>query len=398
MVEYNKPFFFLSFAPQNKALLIAITMLSLLELRKLLHSRPELSGFEEETAKIIIRELDETKPDEIYTQVAGFGIIAVYKGNPEKPSVMLRADMDALPVDEENEITYKSERKGIAHVCGHDGHMTIMIGVARKVSKEREQFGDVILLFQPAEETGVGALATLKDDAFRNINPQYVFALHSIPGFELNQIVVRKGVFNSASVGITVHLVGRTSHASLPERGISPAKALAELIQFTEALPLIQSFKDYTLTTVIHAQLGEIAFGTSPGKAVFRATLRAFINDDLEKLKEHIEEKIRQLATKYTLKTSVTYNDHFPANVNDTEATGFVLKAAKTLNLNVIQPKIAFRWSEDFAHFSHEFQSALFGIGSGFEQSELHSNNFDFPDELVDTGIKMFEQILRNVN
>ncbi len=372
-------------------------MLPLLELRKLFHSRPELSGFEEETSKIIIRELQETQPDELFTNVAGHGVIAVYKGDPGKPSVMLRADMDALPVEEENKISYKSERKGVAHVCGHDGHMTILIGVARKISKERHLFGDVILLFQPAEETGIGALAALKDDAFRNINPRFVFALHSIPGFELNQIVIRKGVFNSASIGITVHLVGRTSHASHPERGISPAKALAELIQFTEALPLIQSFKDFTLTTVIHAQLGEIAFGTSPGKAEFRATLRAFNNDDLEKLKEHIEEKVRQLSDKYSLKTAVSYNDYFPANVNDPDAFGYVVEAAKKLNFNLMQPKTAFRWSEDFAHYSHEYPSALFGIGSGVEQSELHSNNFDFPEEIIDTGIKMFEQILKNI-
>ena len=370
-------------------------MLPLSELRKLLHQNPELSGKEKKTSKIILNELKETNPDNLYTNVGGHGIIAIYKGDPEKPSIMLRADMDALPVDEVNDVQYKSQHPGVAHVCGHDGHMTIMVGLAKRISKNRANYGDVIILFQPSEEIGTGASLVMRDKAFRNVNPQYVFGLHGIPGFEMNQIIVRKGVINAASVGMTVYLTGRTSHASYPERGKNPAKALAELIQFTEALPLTQSFKDFTLTTVIHALLGEIAFGTTPGKAEFRATLRSFVNSDVEKLKEHIQEKTAQLAEKYGLKYEFTYNDYFPANVNDPEAAEFVLQAAKKLGFSIAQPKTAFRWSEDFAFYSNEYQSVLFGIGAGIEQSELHSNDFDFPEDIVDTGIKMFEQILK---
>ncbi len=369
-------------------------MLSLRELRRHLHRNPELSGNEQETALLLIEELKQTNPDELYTQVGGYGIMAVYKGDPEKKSVMFRADMDALPVEEDHGLEYRSVKNGMAHVCGHDGHMTVLIGLARKISSERHQFGDVVLLFQPAEETGEGALRVLKDDAFRNVNPLYVYGFHTIPGFEINSVVIRKNVFNSASIGITIRLYGRTSHASHPERGKSPALALAELIQFTEALPYTQTFKDFTLTTVIHAQLGEIAFGTSPGKAEFRATLRAFVDSDLEKLKKHLEDKVTQLSDKYGLKYEVSYNDYFPANINDEETTEFVIKAAETLKFPIIRCKNPFRWSEDFAYYSQEFQTAFIGIGAGVEQPELHASNYDFPDELIEPVVKLLHQIL----
>ncbi|HON18194.1 MAG TPA: amidohydrolase [Salinivirgaceae bacterium] len=370
-------------------------MLPLVELRRMLHRIPELAGNESETAKILIEELQATTPDELYTNVAGYGIIAVYKGQPEKPSVMFRADMDALPIEEDPGLDYCSERNGVAHVCGHDGHMSMLVGLARKIAKNRQQFGDVILLFQPAEETGQGAIQILKDDAFRNVNPQFVFGFHSIPGYQLNSIILKKGVFNSASVGITIRLLGKTSHASHPERGKSPALALAELIQYTSALPYTQSFKDVTLTTVIHALLGEIAFGTSPGKAEFRATLRAFVDTDLEKLKKLLEEKVEQLSQKYQLAHNISYNDYFPANKNDDEAVELVFKAAQTLQLSIIKPTTSFRWSDDFAYFSSEFQTAYFGFGAGLEQPELHASNFDFPDEILENGVKLLYQILK---
>ncbi len=362
----------------------------LIKLRRELHKNPEKSGEEKETAKKIKTFLKKYKPDEIIEEIGGHGVAAIFQGKKEGPSVLFRCDLDALPIDEVNTFNYKSNNKGIAHKCGHDGHMTIISGLAQAISKNRPDAGKVILLYQPSEENGMGAGYVLDDPKFDPIRPDYVYALHNLPGFPKKSIIYNPGIFASASKGLIIRLFGKTSHAGEPENGLSPAIAMAELVKELTYLPEKEEFEGFTLTTVIHARLGEIAFGTTPGYAEVMATLRSHTNEDMEKLSEKAIQLVQKHTKQHKLDYETEWTEEFLATENNKNAADAVKKAAEENNSEIIERKEPFRWSEDFSRFTKQFKGALFGLGAGEETPQLHNPDYDFPEEIIETGINVF--------
>lgn len=367
----------------------------LTKLRKELHKNPELSGKEKETAKRIKSFLKKHKPDEIIENLGGNGIAAVFNGKTEGPAVLFRCDLDALPISEENTFTHKSKNKGIAHKCGHDGHMTIISGLAQAIAKNRPQKGRVILLYQPSEENGMGAGYVLKDSKFDSIKPDYVYALHNLPGFPKKSIIINHSIFASASKGMIIRLFGKTSHAGEPENGNSPAIAMADLVKELTYLPDKGDFENFTLATVIHARLGEIAFGTTPGYAEVMATLRAHTNEDMDKLSEKAIKLVEQHTKANKLTFETEWTEEFLATENNKQAVDIVEKAGKTNKLDIIKRKEPFRWSEDFSRFTKNYPGALFGLGAGENTPQLHNPDYDFPEEIIATGINVFYEIYK---
>lgn len=235
--------------------------------RRHLHTMPEVSGEEIETAAEVVRFLSMSEPDEIVTGLGGTGVAAVFNGRDAGPTVLFRAELDALPIPEITDIAYRSRKPGKGHMCGHDGHMAMVAALSRAFRRQRPASGRVILLFQPAEETGAGAAAVLADPAFEAIKPDYAFSLHNIPGLPLGHSWVKSGPVNCASCGLKIELKGKTAHASSPESGKSPALAISELIPALTALRQgrIEN-EDLVLTTVTHVSIGEPTFGVSPAR------------------------------------------------------------------------------------------------------------------------------------
>ncbi|WP_439883050.1 amidohydrolase [Pontibacter sp. MBLB2868] len=371
----------------------------LIQLRHSLHRHPELSGQETLTAERVSHFLQQYNPDQIFTGLGGTGIAAVFNGsNPEGPTILFRAELDALPIAETNDLPYSSEAEGLGHKCGHDGHMTILAGLAALLHQQKSERGKVVLLFQPAEETGAGAWEVLRDERFTNIKPDYVFALHNLPGVPLHQVVVRNGVFAAASTGMIVELTGRSSHAAEPENGLNPGAAMAELILgFQDIVTKKEQFQDLTLLTVVHARLGEIAFGTNPGYATVMATLRSYQPGDLKLLKSLATSAAQMVAEKYGLGYKINIVEEFPATVNNDASVELVKRAAHSLQLEVEEAVHPFRWSEDFGHFTHLYQGAFFGLGAGTEQAQLHHADYDFPDALITSGSALFYSIIQEI-
>jgi len=366
--------------------------------RRELHQKPELSGFEKQTSAFIKAFLTPLNPDQIIENIGGHGLAFVFKGKEAGKRVLLRADMDALPITEKSTLMYKSQNEGVAHLCGHDGHSTIMAGVAMRLAEKRPQKGEVVLLFQPAEETGEGAEKIINDPKFAPIKPDIAFALHNLPGFALNTIVVKKDTFAAASVGIKIKLNGRTAHASQPETGLSPASALSEIIgSYTELVKKWQQSKRFQLLTITHAKLGEQAFGTAPGQAECWITIRSFADEALQQMEQKCVKAAQEIATKAKLEMEFSRHEPFAATVNDHEATAMVEKAALENKLKLHQLETPFRWSEDFGQFGECSPIALFGIGSGIDQPALHNPDFDFPDEIIEAAVNTFEHICRQV-
>jgi amidohydrolase len=372
----------------------------LTKIRHHIHSIAEVAGEEEETAAYIKKTLQSYNPDELITGIGGNGIIARFKGEKKVPSVMIRCELDALPIPEENDdLDYLSKNDDNGHKCGHDGHMAILCGAAKELSKKDFSRGDVFLLFQPAEEVGKGAQCVLEDKKFKDISPDYSVALHNVPGFEKNSIVIRSGPFAAASVGFIARFKGETAHAAHPEEGRSPAQAVAQLIQGLSSMAQFSVGMDQPVKiTIVQTHIGEKAFGTSPGKGEVMATIRTYDDDLLEKLHAKAEKLAKSIARTYDLDVETAQEDPFAATINDEETTELFRKVASDNNLKVIEKETPFGWSEDFGQIIKKFKGAMFGLGSGTNQPPLHSGNYDFPDEIIPSGVKMFVNFVKKVN
>lgn len=365
----------------------------LTRLRRELHQYPELSGQERGTAKRILGFFAPLKPDRTVTKLGGEGLAFIFEGAESGSTTMIRCELDGLPVREDNQFPYRSTIKEKSHACGHDGHMAIVCGVGRTLANCPPKKGQVILLFQPAEETGEGAAKIIESDEYASLQPDYVFALHNLPGHKTHSILLKKGVFAAASKGMEIRLKGRTSHAAFPQDGNSPASAMARIILGLQTLS--ESVNGFSLVTVVNALLGELSFGTTPGDAVIRATVRSYDDRILEELIVAGEKLVGQLAQEYRLDYAIRYRECFKATVNHSEAYSLVEKAAYQLKYPVEYQQEPFRWSEDFGQFSKVAKTAFFGIGGGVNHPQLHEAVYDFPDETIATGINMFMAILK---
>lgn len=375
-----------------------IDLQDIISLRQEIHQYPEVSGEEKETADRIKKFLSQFNPDQIISEIGGHGLIAQWKGEEEGPSVTIRAELDGLPIQEISDLEYKSTKQNTGHLCGHDGHMMMVAALAKILSKEKPKKGKVNLLFQPAEETGQGAEAMLNDSKFEDIQHEYIFALHNLPGYPKGEIILKKETFASASKGIIIELNGKTSHAAEPENGISPAQAVAEIIQQIKVLPdTINELEDFSLVTIVHAKIGERAFGTTPGQAVVMATLRAYKDKDLITLDNNARKICEEISKKHNLSCDIEDTEVFSSTINSPDCVELIENAASKNGFETQTLEAPFRWSEDFGLFSQAYKGAMFGLGSGEETPSLHNPDYDFPDDIMDHGIKMFDGILKQL-
>jgi len=370
----------------------------LIQLRQELHKYPEVSGNEKETTKRVLDFLLKYKPNEVITNLGGNGILAIYKGNETGKSVLFRCELDALPIQEINTFKYKSSIDRVSHKCGHDGHMAISCGLAKMLHENPLEKGTVMLLFQPAEEDGSGAKAVMADSKFKNIKPDFAFALHNLPGFPLHQIIVKENAFTCAVNSIIIQLEGKTSHAGEPENGINPALAIAEIIQvFNSKIQAVLSAENYCLITPIHINMGEKAYGISAGYGEVHFTVRSDSNAFMQKTENDLENIVSKIAEKYNLKVNMQWTEKFQANENNKEAVNYIRKLAAKLELSVLEKELPFTFGEDFGLITQHFKGAMFGLGSGESTPSLHNPDYDFPDEIMQTGVSLFYQITKEI-
>ncbi|TXI03481.1 MAG: amidohydrolase [Rhizobium sp.] len=373
-------------------------LLELVQFRHELHRHPEISGEEDQTAGRVVAFLTPLNPDRIMTGLGGTGVAVVFEAEKPGPTLMFRCELDALPIAETRDSAYRSTVPGKGHMCGHDGHMTMISGLARGLARQRPLRGRVVLLFQPAEETGAGALAVLEDPAFESIRPDFSFSLHNIPGMPLGHVDLVDGPVNCASRGMRIRLSGRTAHASSPGSGRSPMMAVAALMPALSALssdaPMGPQFAMVTLT---HANLGEPTFGVAPGSAEVWATLRTLTDARMEQLRVAAEAVAKNIAEAEGLRISIGYDDIFPHCENSPEAVEYLSHALSAENVPFGPGRLPMLGSEDFGRFRSIGPAAMFFLGAGPDCPALHSPDYDFPDELIGTGARVFMRVVRDM-
>jgi metal-dependent amidase/aminoacylase/carboxypeptidase family protein len=267
--------------------------------------------------------------------------------------------------------------------------MVTMLGVAMALAK-RPAAGRVILLFQPAEETGAGAKAVIEDPRWPEIKPDFAFAYHNVPGRPLGEIGLREGAGNCASRGMQILLEGKSSHAAAPEDGLSPAQAMVALMA---SLPVLSfgsiADEDYILSTLTHANLGEPTFGIAPANGEVRVTLRTMTNAGMDKLIASATAQVE--AAQGALDAEVHWHDVFRTVNNDVQATAIAQEVALGLGHAVNDMNTPMRWSEDFGRIGDDgAKAAMLYIGAGENQPQLHNPDYDFPDALLPVVIDQF--------
>uniref|UniRef100_A0A2A4Z723 Peptidase M20 n=1 Tax=OCS116 cluster bacterium TaxID=2030921 RepID=A0A2A4Z723_9PROT len=371
----------------------------LTELRRKLHQLPEISGNERQTAIMISEFLNEFAPDELYNALSGNALAAVYNGQDANgPTVLFRCELDALPILETSSIAYKSQYDHVAHSCGHDGHMGIVASLAVALHKQRPATGRVILLFQPAEETGKGAKPLVEALKLHKLVPKYSFALHNMPKMKMHEVAIKDGFFNCASIGMKIELLGKTSHASHPENGLSPCEAMCEIL--AEVKNINQEYKAhdaFCLVSINHAGLGEEAFGITAGAAKIMLTLRSESDQLLTKMQNQLDIFTQKTSRKYGLGYDYCLDEPFEASINNDQAADKIRQACADENVPVTELDAAWRASEDFGQFANISKSAMFMLGSGVDQPYLHNPDFNFPDEIIETGHNIFYRLIGNI-
>lgn len=348
-------------------------------LRQDLHLHPGISGQEHYAHDLIVRELANCHPTQVITHVGGFGVVAIWGQERSHPTIAIRGDIDALP---------------IGHRCGHDGHTAILLQLASLLDEQTiPSQRNVILIFQPEEETGFGAQKILEAGILQQYNIHAIYALHNLPGYPLGTVVLNYRTFAAASTGVVYELTGRPTHASTPEKGINPGLAVAEIIQRFASLNSKPNAlnDDFRQSTLICTQIGEEAFGTSAGDASVMFTLRAFTNQSMEHLLADAHSTVHQIADRYHLKVSYHLCEPFPATENNFECVEHIEQHCLCRTITEMSP---FRWSEDFAHYLLHFRGAMFGIGAGEHHLELHHPQYEFPDALVAPAAEVFLRLI----
>lgn len=372
-------------------------------LRHELHAHPELSMEERETKKRLMEFLRENT--KLFIEDRGHYFYAYANGKNEKlEPIAFRADMDALPMEEKAGLPYGSKNPGVCHKCGHDGHCAALCGLAL----EADRLGTdrpVYFIFQHGEEIGGGGEECA--GLIREKGIRWVFAFHNMSGYPEGQVLVKSGVTQCTSKGLTIYMEGTPAHASQPEDGKNPAAALAKLALAIEAMAGAQrgeenagqgensSFGGFVLATIVELSAGGRNFGIAASKGSVSVTLRADYERDLNRLEERIRETAQGLAKRYGLALSFEEQDFFPETVNDPEAVSLVRRAAASLKIPVRELSQPFRASEDFGYYLKQCPGAIFYIGNGEDHPQLHTAEYDFNDGILERAVDLFFALLR---
>ncbi|TIS46035.1 amidohydrolase [Mesorhizobium sp.] len=366
--------------------------------RRKLHRQPEISNEEEKTAREVVDFLAETSPDKVLTGLGGHGVAAVYDSGQAGPTVLFRSELDALPIHELSGVEHASQVPGKSHMCGHDGHTAILAALGRQLGRQRPARGRVVLMFQPAEETGNGAAGVVADPRFAEIAPDFAFSLHNLPGVPFGEVRLKAGVVNCASRGMRIVLEGKTAHSSMPETGVSPMLAMSQLMPQLPALGRgTFADDDFGMVTVTHCSMGEAVFGIAPGYAEIWATLRTRRDERMTYLCAAAEALAAKIAAEHGLSARHDYHEIFVASVNAPDAVEHLNRALDEEDVPRGEEALPMRASEDFGIFGHNAKSAMFFLGAGERYPALHNPDYDFPDDLIPIGSKIFMRTARNL-
>jgi amidohydrolase len=363
--------------------------------RRHFHAHPELSLVEFATAKFIERELREAGYDEIRSAIGGTGLLATLHGGKPGPVTLLRADMDALPVEECNEVPYRSQTPGVMHACGHDGHMAMLLSAARALApRAAEIAGTIVFCFQPGEEGHSGNKLMIEDGALENPHVDRTFALHLYTGLNVGKIGIRDGPFFASSDRFDVELIGKGGHGALPQTAVDPVVAAAQLVTLLQTVVS----REFAATAPVVVTVGSLHAGTTfnviPERATLQGSVRALDATVRAEIPQRMERLLAGLCDAMRLTYRLDYHWVYPPTVNDRAANDVVRAVAREVvgQANVVDPHDIVMWSEDMSFMQELRPGAYFLIGARGERKGVepqHSARFDIDERALEVGYQM---------
>jgi amidohydrolase len=367
-------------------------------MRRRLHEQPELSLIEFDTARFVAETLAGYALDEIRTGVGRTGVLATLRGGRPGPVTLLRADMDALPIRELNAVAYRSQREGVMHACGHDGHVAILLAAARTLARRRaEVAGTLVFCFQPGEEGAAGNRLMIEDGALENPHVDRTFALHLYSGLDVGQIGVRDGAFFASADEFTLTIRGRGGHGAMPHTAVDPIVAGAHVVTILQTIVSREvAPKEPAVFTVGQFSSGT-TFNVIPDEAVLKGTVRSFDAGVRAAMPERLRRIAAGLAEALRVEIEVDYHWSYPPTVNAGEPNNVVRAAGRRLlgPENVIEHDIVM-WAEDMAFMQELRPGAYFIVGSrGGENTAYphHNARFDIDERALDIGYQMMLEL-----
>jgi hippurate hydrolase len=355
-----------------------------------LHAHPELSMQESRTSAVVQAKLKEFGVDEIITGMAEHGVVGVIRSGTSDRAIGLRADMDALPMQEETGLPHASRTPGVTHACGHDGHTTMLLGAAKYLAETRNFDGTVYLVFQPAEEFEAGADKMVKDGLFDRCPMERIFGLHNWPQCPAGTFLWRTGAVMAAVGFFDITVTGKGSHGAFPHYGVDPIMVSAQIIG------ALQTIVSRTIEPIeggvvsIGSIKGGDAYNILPERVTMKGTVRWFKPQVGDQIEAGINRIVTGIAESLGATAEVKFNRHGPATINDAEATQLAVDAATIVSgadavRELPAPTMG---GEDFAYMLNAKQGAylMLGSGRGPDDPQLHHPLYDFNDDILPVG------------
>jgi amidohydrolase len=358
------------------------------EWRRDFHAHPELRYDVHRTAGSVAEKLKSFGCDEVVPGIGRTGVVGVIRGRRAGSKVVgLRADMDALPLEEETGLPYKSTVPGKMHACGHDGHTAMLLGAAKYLAETRNFAGTAVVIFQPAEEGGAGALAMVKDGLISRFGIQEVYGMHNYPGLPVGEFAIRPGAMMAAADHLTIEIEGKGGHAARPHLSIDTILVGAQMINQLQSIVArnVDPLKA-AVVSVCMFQAGHTD-NVIPQHAVLRGTARSLTPEVRELLHKRIGEVVEGTARLYGATAKVTYTNGYPVVVNHERQTAFAADVAREIagkdKIDIDVPPVM--GAEDFAFMLQERPGAFIFCGNG-DSAGLHHPAYDFNDEAIPVG------------
>lgn len=365
--------------------------------RRDFHENPELLYDVHRTAGIVAEKLKAFGCDEVVTGLGQTGVVGVIKGrtNGSGKVIGLRADMDALPIQEATNLSYKSKTPGKMHACGHDGHTAMLLGAAKYLAETRNFDGTAVLIFQPAEEGGGGGDAMIKDGLMERFGVQEVYGMHNMPGLPLGQFAIRPGAIMAAADRFTLTIEGKGGHAARPHDGVDPVVVSAHLIM---ALQTIASRNvdplESAVVSVCSVKAGD-AFNVIPQTVMLLGTVRTLSPEVQDLCESRIRTIADNVCAAFGAKATLDYARGYPVTINDPAKADFMAEVAKGLvGEKAVDTKVPpMMGAEDFSFMLNQRPGAYIFIGNG-DSAGLHHEAYDFNDEAAPYGVSLWAKIV----
>jgi len=368
--------------------------------RRDIHEHPELLYDVHRTAALVADRLREFGCDEVATGLGKTGVVGVIKGRKqgggEVKVIGLRADMDALPIEETTNLPYSSKNPGLMHACGHDGHTAMLLGAARYLTETRDFAGDAVVIFQPAEEGGAGAAAMIKDGLMDRFGIQQVYGMHNTPGLPIGSFAIRPGAIMASTASVDIMIEGLGGHAARPNKCIDSVLVGTQVIG---ALQQIVSRNvdplDSLVISICEFHAGN-ARNVIPQTAVLRGTVRMLTQKVAELAEKRIREVVAGVAQITGAKIDLNYVRGYPVTFNHAAETEFATKVAKEIagdgKVHTTQPMMG---AEDFSYMLEARPGAFIFCGNG-DSAGLHHPAYNFDDEAIVYGTSYLVKLVEN--